>query len=175
LPDRGAPENAIPLPNAPGQERGFPSGVYRIDAVQRQRIEAGEAVPPGTRMIALNGDSADTREAFFTEIAQALYFPDHFGRNWDAVYDCLTDPSVIPAEGVAIVCDGCGRFAVAMPDQWPIALKVFQDACDFWQSLDRRMYVFLPGLPAGSDALIGLPLACFGDAGPRPVDSSHQR
>lgn len=33
----------------------------------------------------------DTKEALHTAIAQALAFPDWYGMNLDALYDCLTD------------------------------------------------------------------------------------
>ena len=33
----------------------------------------------------------DTREALHAAIAQALSFPEWYGHNLDALYDCLTD------------------------------------------------------------------------------------
>ena len=64
-------------------------------------------------MATIDGEVAVDRESFFTEIARALDFPAYFGRNWDAVYDCLTDPSLMPAEGCVIIFDGYSRFAAA--------------------------------------------------------------
>ena len=44
-----------------------------------------------------------TRMTFLSRIAEALEFPDWFGRNWDAFFDCLTDLSWLPAGGHVLV------------------------------------------------------------------------
>lgn len=38
-----------------------------------------------------DGRACLTRAAFFTEVARVLDFPPYFGRNWDALVDCLRD------------------------------------------------------------------------------------
>ncbi|GAA2719114.1 barstar family protein [Actinocorallia aurantiaca] len=40
---------------------------------------------------ALDGRASRTRAGLFTEAARVLNFPDYFGHNWDAFYDCLRD------------------------------------------------------------------------------------
>lgn len=133
---------------------GCPAGVYRVDAEQRDRIVAHKGLPASCPVVVLDGTTTANREGFFTEIARELYFPDYFGRNWDAVYDCLTDPGVLPSGGAAIVFDGFERFVEAEPDQWRIALKVFQDACAIWRPLDRPLYVLLK---SSGEPLAGIP------------------
>ncbi|MCF0120273.1 MAG: barstar family protein [Oscillospiraceae bacterium] len=39
----------------------------------------------------LDGSQMRTREEAHTHIAQRLRFPDYYGRNLDALYDCLMD------------------------------------------------------------------------------------
>lgn len=39
----------------------------------------------------VDGRACRTRAAFFDEVARALDFPPYFGRNWDALVDCLRD------------------------------------------------------------------------------------
>lgn len=39
----------------------------------------------------LNGKMMKTRDAAYDHIAQALGFPDYFGRNLDALYDLLCE------------------------------------------------------------------------------------
>jgi RNAse (barnase) inhibitor barstar len=125
------------------REPQSPSGVYLIDETQRDRIARGALFPARYRIAILDGAEAGSREGFFTAIARELTFPAYFGRNWDAVYDCLTDPSVLPADGCAIVLDGYDHLATSQPDQWRIALQVLRDACAFWRPLDRPLYVLL--------------------------------
>lgn len=39
----------------------------------------------------VDGRACRTRAAFFDEMARVLDFPPYFGRNWDALVDCLRD------------------------------------------------------------------------------------
>lgn len=39
----------------------------------------------------LDGAALPTCAAFHTRVAEELMFPDYYGRNLDALYDCLTD------------------------------------------------------------------------------------
>lgn len=43
-------------------------------------------LPPGIR----------TKELLFDELAQRLGFPDYFGANWDALWECIRDLSWLP-------------------------------------------------------------------------------
>ncbi len=38
----------------------------------------------------------------FQELAQRLYFPDYFGANWDALWECIRDLSWLP-EGPVVL------------------------------------------------------------------------
>ena len=42
-------------------------------------------------MIDIVLDGATGMEAIHEQLAQALQFPDFYGRNLDALYDCMTD------------------------------------------------------------------------------------
>jgi hypothetical protein len=146
-----------------GGVEGCSSGVYLIDAAQRQRILAGEAFPPGFFVAVIDGERAGSRAGIFTEMARVLRFPDYFGRNWDAVYDCLTDMSWLPADGYVIVVDGFGRLATAEPDQWAIGLKVLREACAFWRPLSRPMFALLSGPSGSAPGVPSLPAACLAE------------
>ncbi|MEV0825189.1 barstar family protein [Nonomuraea rubra] len=43
----------------------------------------------------VDGRACRTRAAFFEEVARALRFPAYFGRNWDALTDCLRDTGAV--------------------------------------------------------------------------------
>jgi hypothetical protein len=120
-----------------------PSGVYRIDATERARVLSGDALPADATVAVLDGQQASSRETFFSEIARELRFPDYFGHNWDAVYDCLTDPSVLSATGTVLMLDGFGMFARNDPAQWATGLTVLREACAFWQPLSSPLIVLL--------------------------------
>lgn len=44
---------------------------------------------------AVDGRVCRTRAAFFEQVARALAFPPYFGRNWDALADCLRDVGAV--------------------------------------------------------------------------------
>jgi hypothetical protein len=125
-----------------------------------------DAFSPEFDVAVLNGEAAGTRIGFFTEIARVWRFPDYFGHNWDAVYDCLTDMSWSPAQGFVLVIDGFDHLATNQPEQWAIGLR---DACAFWKSLTRPMYVLLVGPNDLAPGVSPLPAACF--ASRAPVDA----
>ncbi|MEX0174374.1 barstar family protein [Streptomyces sp. LMG1-1-1.1] len=58
--------------------------------------------------------------------ATALALPDWFGRNWDALADCLTDLT----EPVTLVVTGWQGFADTRPRDWQTAQDVFATAVD---------------------------------------------
>ena len=138
-----------------------PSGVYLIDAAQREQVLRLDAFPTDFEIAVLNGEAAGTRAGFFQEIARALRFPDYFGHNWDAVYDCLTDMSWLPAAGYVLVLDGFDHFATNEPEQWDIGMKVLREACAFWQPLSRPMYALLYGQGDLAPRVAALPTACL--------------
>jgi RNAse (barnase) inhibitor barstar len=111
-----------------GESNRCPSGVYLIDAAEREQVLHHDAFPAEFAIAVLDGTDAATRSGFFQELARSLDFPDYFGRNWDAVYDCLTDFNWLPADGYVLVLDGFDQFATNEAEQWNIALKVLREA-----------------------------------------------
>jgi RNAse (barnase) inhibitor barstar len=109
----------------------------------------------------LDGEAAGSRAGFFTEIARVLRFPDYFGRNWDAVYDCLTDLHWLPAEGYVLLLDGFGALARNAPDQWETGLNVLREASAFWRPLRTPLFVLLYGPGEDVPGLPALPSRCL--------------
>ena len=63
-------------------------------------------------------DRITTRDQLFTALQQELGFPSYFGRNWDALYDCLGDLSWIANSRVILAHK-------AIPNLDAIALGVY--------------------------------------------------
>lgn len=137
------------------------SGIYLMSAAQRDEAPRRGRVLGGAPLFVLEGDDLSGREPFFDAIARKLSFPDYFGRNWDAVYDCLTDPSVMPAHGAVLLLNGFDKMATREPEQWSIALKVLRDACAFWNPLSQDLFVLLVGAPELAPGVPLLPDRCL--------------
>ena len=55
----------------------------------------------------LDGAAFDSKAALLDAIAAAFQFPGYFGRNWDALIDCWSDMSWLPAPGyICIILKG---------------------------------------------------------------------
>ncbi|MEU5219351.1 barstar family protein [Streptomyces sp. NPDC020807] len=66
------------------------------------------------------------KAALMERCAAALALPEWFGRNWDALADCLAD---LP-EPVTLVVAGWREYAETRPDEWATAQEVFASAVD---------------------------------------------
>lgn len=84
-------------------------------------------------------DKAD----FLDRVAAALHFPAWFGRNWDALADCLGDMGWLPAEGYVIVLANADRFRAAAEADFDTALEIFGEALLDWAKDGVPMWIFV--------------------------------
>jgi Barstar (barnase inhibitor) len=54
-------------------------------------------------LVRLRGSEITGRHELMDGLAVGFSFPDYFGRNWDAVDECLRDLSWLPARGYVLV------------------------------------------------------------------------
>lgn len=108
----------------------------------------------------IDGLAANSRGRFFTTLAAALAFPAYFGRNWDAVYDCLTDLACGHGPTAVVLIAGGEQFLDGMGSEWETASRVFADAAAFWQERGRLLLlVLISGTEL--DGVPELPAACL--------------
>ncbi|MGH3972915.1 MAG: barstar family protein [Pseudonocardiaceae bacterium] len=74
-------------------------------------------------------------------IGAALSFPDWYGRNLDALYDCLMDLSWLPDGEHVLVWAGHRQLEAADPDDYRAVLGVLDDAAS--AGIGRRLSVVL--------------------------------
>lgn len=75
--------------------------------------------------VTIHCDSIKNAEQFHTALAQGLDFPDWYGNNLDALYDCLTDID----EETELVLENWHALEYALKDYSGKALYVFHHAC----------------------------------------------
>ncbi|MFE7070994.1 barstar family protein [Streptomyces sp. NPDC057620] len=89
---------------------------------------------PGRHVVTLDLDGVADKAGLMERCVRALELPEWFGRNWDALADSLTDPSVWPAaageRGLLVVVTGWRTYARVRPDEWETAEDVFAQAAD---------------------------------------------
>ncbi|MEU2584910.1 barstar family protein [Streptomyces avermitilis] len=98
----------------------------------------------GWTHVELDLGGVTAKPAFMDRVARALGLPDWFGRNWDALADCLTDLSwAPPARGRLLVITGWQEYALAAPHDWAIAQEVFGEASDRGRGTGTALQVVL--------------------------------
>lgn len=70
-------------------------------------------------------DGGDDRREVLRLLGEALKFPDYYGQNMDAAWDCLTDLTV----PTAVVWHGWQQLAVNQPQAWAGLLGMFTERC----------------------------------------------
>lgn len=112
-----------------------------VQAIRAYRVEdlmsAAEAA--GQHFLYANLSDAQTKQDVLDKIAESFLFPAHFGKNLDALHDCMTDlvHRAGSQPGFVVVLEQLPdnpRFDREAREQ---LLDVFRDAADFWA--ERRI------------------------------------
>ncbi|QIY69815.1 barstar family protein [Streptomyces sp. RLB1-33] len=106
----------------------------------------------GWQVSVLDLTGVSDKAAFMERCVRALDLPEWFGRNWDALVDCLGDPDWGPASpGRVILVNGWRHYAKARPDEWETAQEVLESAAGHYEEHDATLSVVLS--LGGSDQL----------------------
>ncbi len=116
------------------------SGVYTIPETGLHDAEAA-ARAAGLGLFCLDLGGLRDKAGFLEAAAEALRFPDYFGRNWDAFEECLTDLSWLDVEGFFLVIRNPENFARRAPRSWRSARAILRDAAAFWRGQNIRFFV----------------------------------
>jgi RNAse (barnase) inhibitor barstar len=92
-----------------------------------------------TEVAILDGKTIATMADFYTQIAKQLHLPSYFGKNLDALFDCLCDFSWLDANTVHIVLRGYDEFLSKEPrnKRWDI-LVTLNDAANEWRAMKGK-------------------------------------
>jgi ribonuclease inhibitor len=87
----------------------------------------------------IDGSKAETMADFYNQIQKGLKLPTYFGKNLDALYDCLCDFSWLDAREIHVVMRDYDDFLSKEPknNRWNI-LGVFNDAAMEWKGMKGR-------------------------------------
>ena len=109
------------------------SGVYRVTS--------GDAVKEVSRSGSFDAAEIDLKSGdALTAIAKAMRFPDWFGKNWDALEDCLSDLSWRKGEGHVLVLR---NWQGMTPDDLGVLIDVLRSSAEFWSGRGRPFFAVL--------------------------------
>ncbi|MDR2852437.1 MAG: barstar family protein [Burkholderiaceae bacterium] len=102
----------------------------------------------GHHFLYANLAQAQTKQDILDLLAQQFILPAHFGKNFDALYDCLTDPlhKSGPQPGFVVVLEQIPTTARFDKEAREQLLDIFRDASEYWSERKipfRCFYSFL--------------------------------
>ncbi|HMA07240.1 MAG TPA: barstar family protein [Ramlibacter sp.] len=93
----------------------------------------------GQHFLYANLANAQSKQEVLDLIAQQFMLPAHFGKNFDALYDCMTDPvhKSGPQPGFIVVLEQIPANAKFDKEAREQLLDIFRDTADYWA--DRKI------------------------------------
>ena len=106
---------------------------YRVEDLQHAADSLGH------HFLYANLAKAQSKQDVLDLIAAQYTFPAHFGKNFDALYDCLTDTvhKAGPQTGFIVVLEHIPAHAKFDKEAREQLLDIFRDAADYWS--DRKI------------------------------------
>lgn len=131
------------------------AGVYQLPQA------GGDMIPAAARranfaVVECDLAGCADKAEFLDRLAAGMRFPDWFGHNWDALADCLSDLSWLPADGYVVVLHNADRFRGASEKDFVMALDILNEAATDWAGEDVAFWVFV-GLSADGVPLLRSP------------------
>ena len=120
-----------------------PNAVQSIRAFRVTELQE-EAARLGQHFLYAYCAEATTKQQVLASIAHAFHFPRHFGKNFDALNDCLTDLAYKagPQPGFLVVLEQLPNTPKFDKEARETLLDVFRDAADFWADKKIAFRVF---------------------------------
>lgn len=114
--------------------------VFNLDSMSLQGSRAQVRIPAGIR----------TKKELLEALDVGLGFPDYFGGNWDALWECICDLSWIRPAQVIVVHEDLPM----QSDQASLKtyLSILSDAIAYWN--DRTEHDLVVAFPRESEATV---------------------
>ncbi|PWK36262.1 barstar family protein [Cupriavidus plantarum] len=150
----GLPPACAPIV-VPGSEDGTNEGAMNLFKTVRPNIVqsirafrvpelAQAAAALNQHFLYANCANCQSKAEILETIATEFMFPKHFGKNFDALADCLTDMihKAGPQPGFVIVLEGLPIAQKFDKEAREVLLDVFRDAAEFWAERKVQFRVF---------------------------------
>ena len=118
------------------------AGNYRLPQSHHQELEIG-AGAAGCCVFHVDLAKARNKTDLLEKIGRAMAFPEWFGYNWDALYDCLLDMGWRPALGFVVILKNANTVQARAEADFSNLLKIFADAADERRSSDVPLWCLI--------------------------------
>ena len=117
--------------------------VETVDLLRRHASELGHAI------LSVDCSGVYTKEDLLDELGKALRFPEYYGRNWDAVDECIRDMAWIRAKGYLVLFIELNVAAQRIPGEVVNLVDVVDDVIYEWRAEGTPFNVVVE-VPSGS-------------------------
>lgn len=98
--------------------------------------------PPSYFTAYVDGAEIADKAGLMDALAAAFRFPAYFGKNWDALLDCLRSlPDELPAKGYVLAVRNSGAFLAASPKDLADFTAVAGEAASFLKEKFKAVFV----------------------------------
>ncbi len=104
------------------------NGVYSLDRAQVCIVDV---------------HAAKTKKDLLDACSKGLQLPAHFGKNWDALSDCLLDDEWAIAPGYLVIVKGAREAAKACGEDFVTLQEIFEETAETWKEDGKAFSVFL--------------------------------
>ncbi len=118
------------------------SGLYFAQPTAAIRA-ARVADQAGLLLIGIDLKDARDRAAILQAFAATFGFPETFGRNLDALGDCLGDLSWMPGSGYLVHLSGCAKPIEHCRDDFDAIVGVLDDVTVEWRGRDIPFWILI--------------------------------
>jgi RNAse (barnase) inhibitor barstar len=129
------------------------NGVYHLPTSGREAMGKAAAEAGLCYHLCQLEDSEEADEVLEL-LGDGLQLPEWYGKNFDALYDCLTDLTWQETASTVVVLTGCDAIHAADPETWQTLISVFASAAEFWRDAEVPFWVFID---MSADGLACLP------------------
>lgn len=117
------------------------AGVYQTAIDADEIVAAAKTV--GLDVFKLDLGGARGKSGLLDRFAKALRFPAHFGKNWDALYDCLTDPEWLDGKGWVVIVANAQSFAEKHEEDFTAAIDILSGAAEHWRGRKKPFWTII--------------------------------
>src|SRR5262249_23684082 len=117
------------------------SGVYSITGPTREFERSARAA--GLSIIKVDLGRIRGKAGLLSLLAKTLKFPKHFGQNWDALHDFLTDLEWLDAKGWLVVVANGKSFAERHSEHFATVIQVLRAAAEHWRGQGKPFWVLV--------------------------------
>ena len=123
------------------------AGVFQLTCEPREVAQAADAA--GLACFRIDIGHAHDKGDFLRHLQQSMAFPEGFGANWDALFDCLKDLAWIgdaaTQKGFVVVLERSKHFGAGHRHEFEDAMSLMQDVAEYWRGQGRPFWTLIGG------------------------------